>query len=229
MRTLRNWIIVGAGCAAAVLASFGGVSAESIEGSIQASQSTDAHAESNQKDHYWRVWNGALPERRDEGNHDDLLAVLTGKFTGPPIGCTFRFRGGALDPSTLAARTGTQVRVENRDAFTHQLAVDGLAGFTPLEAGPGKARVISVPAGGPWELSDRIYGHVDGYLHSMRELVACASVTSSGKFRFDDVPPGPYSLRVLRGAEQVAVRRVTVPAGKALQVDAIALSKSGRK
>jgi len=220
--------MVGAGCAAAVLVAFGGVSAESIEGSIKASRSTDARSESDQKDHYWRVWNGALPERRDEGDHDDVLAVLTGKFTGPPIGCTFRFRGGALDPSTLAARTGTQVRVENRDAFTHELAVEGLPGFTPLEAGPGKARVIAVPAGGPWELGDRIYGHVDGYLHSMRELVACARVARNGKFRFDDIPPGPYSLRVLRGAKQVAIRRVTVPAGKILQVDAMALSKSGR-
>ena len=133
--------MVGAGCAAAVLVAFGGVSAESIEGSIKGSPSTDAHSESDQKDHYWRVWNGALPEQRDKGNHDDVLAVLTGKFTGPPIGCTFRFRGGALDPSTLAARTGTQVRVENRDAFTHQLDVDGLAGFTALEAGPGALRI----------------------------------------------------------------------------------------
>lgn len=221
--------MVGAGCAAAVLVAFGGVSAESIEGSIKASPSTDAHSEPEQQDHYWRVWNGALPEVRKTGDHDDVLAVLTGKFTGPPIGCTFRFRGGGLEPSTLAARTGTKVRVENRDAFTHELDVDGLAGFTPLEAGPGKARVISVPAGGPWELSDRIYGHVDGYLHSMRELVACASVTASGKFRFDGVPPGPYSLRVLRGAEQVAVRRVTVPAGKAVQIDPLTLSQSGRK
>ena len=221
--------MVGAGCAAAVLVAFGGVSAESIDGSIKASPSTAAQSESEQKDHYWRVWNGALPELRDKGNHDDVLAVLTGKFTGPPIGCTFRFRGGALDPSTLAGRTGTQVRVENRDAFTHQLDVNGLAGFTPLEAGPGKARIISIPAGGPWELSDRMYGHVDGYLHSMRELVACASVTASGKFRFENVPPGPYSLRILRGAEQVAVRRVTVPAGKALQVDPLSLSPSRRK
>ena len=220
---------VGAGCAAMTLVALGGVSAESIEGSVKASPSKDAQSESDHKDHYWRVWNGALPEQRDKGDHDDVLAVLSGKFTGPPIGCTFRFRGGALDPSTLAARTGTQIRVENRDAFTHELAVEGLPGFSPLEAGPGKARVISVPAGGPWEVGDRIYGHVDGYLHSMRELVACASVSASGKFRFNDVPPGPYSLRILRGSEQVAVRRVTVPAGKTFQVDPLTMSKSGRK
>ena len=124
---------------------------------------------------------------------------------------------------------GTTVRIENRDAFTHELSVDGLAGFTPLESGPGKARAIPVPAGGPWELGDRIYGHVDGHLHSMRELVACATVTPSGKFRFDNVPPGPYSLRILRGSEQVAVRRVTVPAGKTLKVDPLTMSKSRRK
>jgi hypothetical protein len=228
MATLRNWIMVGAGCVAAVLA-FGGASAESIEGSVTPSPSANTQAHAERKDHYWRVWNGALPERREVGNHDDVLAVLTGKFIGPPIGCTFRFRGGALEPSTLAARTGTQVRVENRDAFTHQLAVEGLPGFTPLEAGPGKARVISVPAGGPWMLSDEMYGHVEGYLHSIRELVACATVTPSGTFRFDDVPPGPYSLRILRGSEQVAVQRVTVLAGKPLQIDSVTMSKEGRK
>jgi hypothetical protein len=228
METLRNWIMVGAGCAAAVLVAFGGVSAESIEGSIQSPPVAERSTASDQKDHYWRVWNGALPERRDDGDHGDVLAILTGKFTGPPIGCTFRFRGGALDPSTLAARTGTQVRVENRDAFTHELSVERLPGFTPLEAGPGKARIISVPAGGPWALGDRIYGHVDGYLHSIRELVACAEVTPNGKFRFDDVPPGPYSLRILRGSEQVAIRRVTVSADKTLQVDPMTISKSGR-
>jgi hypothetical protein len=222
-------MMLGAGCAATLLVAFGGASAESVEGSIQGKPSTEARSESNQQDYYWKVWNGALPERRDRGDHSDVLAVLTGKFTGPPIGCKFGFRGGGLDPSTIAARSGTTVRIENRDAFTHELAIDGLPGFTPLESGPGKARAIPVPVGGPWKLGDRIYGHIDGHLHSMRELVACATVTRNGKFRFDNVPPGPYSLRILRGSEQVAMRRVTVPAGKTLKVDPLTMSKSRRK
>ena len=221
--------MLGAGCAAALLVAFGGASAESIEGSVQGGTSKQANSDSDQRDYYWKVWNGALPEQRDKAGHDDVLAVLTGKFTGPPIGCEFGFRGGGLDPSTIAARSGTTVRIENRDAFTHELSVDGLPGFTPLESGPGKARAIPVPVGGPWELSDRIYGHVDGHLHSMRELVACTTVTASGKFRFDKVPPGPYSLRILRGSEQVAVRRVTVPASKTLKVAPLTMSKSRRK
>lgn len=229
MRGFRNWIMLGAGCAAALLVAFGGASAESIEGSVQGNKSEQASSDSSQQDYYWKVWNGALPEQRGKGDHADVLAVLTGKFTGPPIGCKFRFRGGGLAPSTIAARSGTTVRIENWDAFTHELSVSGLPGFTPLESGPGKARAIPVPAGGPWELGDRIYGHVDGYLHSMRELVACATVTASGKFRFDNVPPGPYSLRILRGSEQVATRRVTVPAGKTLKVDPLKMSKSRGK
>jgi hypothetical protein len=219
----------GAGCAAAALVAFGGASAESIEGSVQGDTGTEPRSESSEGAYYWKVWNGALPEQRANGDHSDVLAVLTGKFTGPPIGCTFGFSGGGLDPSTVAARSGTTVRIENRDAFTHELSVKGLPGFTPLESGPGKARAIPVPAGGPWQLGDRYYGHVDGYLHSMRELVACAIVTPSGKFRFDNVPPGPYSLRILRGSEQVATRRVTVPAGKTLQVDTLTMSTSRRK
>jgi hypothetical protein len=221
--------MLGAGCAAALLVAFGGASAESIEGSVQGNKSEQASSDSSQQDYYWKVWNGALPEQRDKGDHADVLAVLTGKFTGPPIGCKFGFRGGGLAPSTIAARSGTTVRIENRDAFTHELSVSGLPGFTPLESGPGKARAIPVPAGGPWELGDRIYGHVDGHLHSMRELVACATVTASGRFRFDNVPPGPYSLRILRGSEQVATRRVTVSAGKTLKVDPLNMSKSREK
>ncbi len=222
-------MMLGAGCAATLLVAFGGASAESVEGSIQGKRSTEARSASSQQDYYWRVWNGALPEQRNKGDHSDVLAVLTGKFSGPPIGCKFGFRGGGLDPSTIAARSGTTVRIENRDAFTHELAVNGLPGFTPLESGPGKARAIPVPAGGPWELGDRIYGHVGGHLHSMRELVACATVTPNGKFRFDDVPPGPYSLRILRGSKQVAIRQVTVPAGKTLRVDPLPMSKRRSK
>ena len=131
----------------------------------------------------------------------------------------------------VAVQRAGRILVEAADLLHCSLVdADGHLLFRlQLEAGPGKARVISVPGGGPWALSDDVYGHVDGYLHSMRELVACASVTPSGKFRFDGVPPGPYSLRILRGAEQVAVRRVTVPAGKTLLVDPLSMSESGRK
>ena len=229
MTAWKHWSMAVASCAAGVLLAFGAVSAETIEGSVRPALRDTAASDAEVEDHYWRVWNGALPEATNVGDHDDVIAVLTGKFTGPPIGCTYRFRGGALAPSTIVARTGTQMRVENRDSFTHQLDVEGLAGFTPLEAGPGKARIIAVPAGGPWKLSDDLYGHVDGYLHSMRELVACASVTRSGAFRFDNVPPGPYSLRIFRGDKQVAVLRVTVPAGKSLKVDPLTMSNGGRK
>ncbi|MBT8469710.1 MAG: hypothetical protein KJN97_13275 [Deltaproteobacteria bacterium] len=224
----KNWVKLGAICATAVLVAFGTASAESVEGSVRGG-SADASSESDQPDYYWKVWNGALPERPATDDRNALIAVLTGKFTGPAIGCRFAFRGGGLSPSTIVARSGTTIRVENRDAFTHELSVKGLAGFTPLEAGPGKARVIPVPAGGPWELGDRIYGHVEGYLHSMRELVACATVNANGRFSFREVPPGPYSLRIMRGSEQVASRRVTVPAGGSLQIDPVTISKSRRK
>ncbi|MGB5283493.1 MAG: carboxypeptidase regulatory-like domain-containing protein [Polyangiales bacterium] len=223
----KHWIIFGAVCASIAFVAFGAASAESIEGSVRGS-SLDTSSDSNQKNYYWKVWNGALPEQREIDDHGDVIAVLTGKFTGPPIGCKFAFRGGGLSPSTIVARSGTTIRVENRDAFTHELSVEGLAGFAPLEAGPGKARVINVPAGGPWELGDRIYGHIEGYLHSMRELVACGAVDANGKFSFEDVPPGPYSLRILRGSKQVASRRITLPSGRALQIDPLTM-RNGRE
>ena len=212
-----NWMVLVAGCAALTLGAWSEALAESIEGSVKARRSAEAS------------WNGALPEQREAEDFGDVLAVLTGKVIGPPLGCRFSYRGGALDPSTVVARPGSQVRIANRDSFTHEPAVEGLAGFTPLEVSPGKARVISVPAGGPWPLSDRIYGHVKGYLHSIRDLVACASVTSDGKFQFDEVPPGTYSLRILRGSDQVAARRITVSVGKTVRVDPLTMKKARRK
>ncbi len=223
-----TWIAWAVVAAAALLVARGGASAETVEGSVQGSAGSEQRSASD-GEFYWRVWNGALPEQRGKDDYSDVLAVLTGKFIGPPVGCSFSFDGGGLDPSTLAARSGTTIRVDNRDGFTHELSVEGLAGFTPLESGPGKTRAIPVPAGGPWAIGDRIYSHVRGHLHSMRELVACSKVTDNGKFRFDKVLPGPYSLRILRGAEQVAMRRVTVQAGKALQIDPLTMSAKRRK
>ena len=229
MRGISTWGKLLAALAVCGVVGLSDVSAESVQGSVKWSRSGKSDpSKSTARSYYWKVWNGALPERRVNSGANGLLAVLTGKHLGPPVGCEFSFRGGALTPSTLAARTGTTMRVHNKDAFSHELTVEGLPGFTPLETGPDKSRAVSVPAGGPWLLGDRYYGHVDGHLHSIRELVACAKVDASGKFTFTEVPPGPYSLRILRGPEQVAARKVVVGAGQSLEVDTISL-RGGRK
>jgi hypothetical protein len=205
-------------------------SADSIVGSVilgpASSASTEAEPDAS-PDYYWKVWNGALPPRQQENDENEVLAILTGKALGPPIGCTYSFRGGALSPSTIATRTGETARVQNLDPFTHELAVDGLPGFTPLESAPQTTRTITVPDGGPWRLRDKLYGHVDGYLHSMRELVACAAVDDEGKFRFEGVPAGPYSLRFLRGPEQVAAQKIVVEEGVPLELEPLTLDQSG--
>ncbi len=218
----------GAGCVGAILIAWSGVSADTIQGSVRDSGGDHARSDDANRDFYWKVWNGALPEQPEVYDYSDTLAVLTGKFTGPPIGCDFAFLGGGLEPSTLAARSGTTIRVQNRDGFTHELTVEGLPGFTPLESGPDTVRTIAVPAGGPWRVGDRMYGHVEGHLHSLRELVACTSVSADGQFRFENVPPGPYSLRILRGPEQVATQRVVISPGKPLQVGPLTLKNGGR-
>ena len=115
--------MLGTGCAAVVLVAFGGVSAESIEGSIQARPSAGSRSEPDRKDHYWRVWNGALPERRDDGDHDDVLAILTGKFTGPPkIAMRLHMRSPSMD--FRASRLSRQVP-EKRVSFPFPREVRG--------------------------------------------------------------------------------------------------------
>ena len=230
MRGIVEWAAVMGVIAVAGFLGFSAASAESIEGSIVLGASPKSTKDAVPAEtYYWKVWNGALPEKRRRKPVSDVLVVLTGKSLGPPIGCTFSFDGGALDPATLAARTGTTLRIQNRDGFSHEVAIEGLPGFSPLETAPNRVRTVTVPAGGPWRVTDGYYPHVEGYLHSFRELVACATVQSDGKFRFADVPPGPYSLRVLQGSKQIRSRKVVVSNGQSLTVDTMSLKRKRRK
>ncbi len=63
-------------------------------------------------------------------------------------------------------------------------------------------------------ISDRLYGHVGGVVHAVAGLAACGRVSRDGSFVFEGVPAGEYTLKVLRGAEELHSASVTVTEGE---------------
>lgn len=177
---------------------------------------------------YWEEWNGLLDLRtRGVEPSRQLAVILTGNATGTTT-CTHAFKGGDLAPSTLVVKTGGTLRVENRDVLAHELFAEGLEALAPLSTAPGNARITSIDKPGSWSIRDRLYPHVRGHLHSIADLVACAELDDQGRFRFPEVAPGTYTLKVLRGADTLLSKEVQIADGRTQSLDPVDLSASSK-
>jgi hypothetical protein len=171
---------------------------------------------------YWEEANGFLEARdRRIDFRRDAAVVLTGTLAeGERPASEFRIQGGALMPSTMVAQQGTQLRIINSDACAHELYAEGLEGFTPLPTPPGDARTLALPAPGSYPVRDRIYSHVKGHLHVIADLVARGEmIDGAGGFRFRNVPPGNYTLKVFYGDREVGSRPVEVEDTRELVIE----------
>lgn len=173
---------------------------------------------------YWRAWNGFLELRPPaEDPRHTLNVVLVGGELPEALGCAASLAQGGLAPSAMAVRPGGTLRIENGDGCSHELTSESIPDFPPLATAPGNARSIAaVPAGGPHAITDRLYAHVEGWVHVYDDLAACATLRADGRYVFNDVPAGRYTLKVLRGDAEIRSQEAVVPAG-GLEVGAIAI------
>jgi len=183
------------------------------------------------RDHTWEEWNGVLPVLAVRFRPErELLAVLTGPGSAAPTGCSFRLKNGGLSPSTLAAKAGQDLDIQNLDGCSHELFVEGISEFSPLTTAPQGGRSVRMPSqAGTHLIQDALYPHVQGHLHIVSDLVACGQVQPGGAYRFTDVAPGDYTLRIFHGSEELAQQPVTVEAGSrasATTVPAITFPRS---
>ena len=181
-------------------------------------------AESQQAEHYWNAWNGFIAAR--EMNVDltrELTVLLRGGDVAEPVDCEYTLRGGDLGSRTMVVKTGARIRLMNGDGAVHELAIEGLSeeGAT-LPTAPGNARQLTIPAGGPYVVTDALYAHVRGTIVPVDDLAACGRVAADGAFTLPEVPAGDYVLAVYRGGEQVHEQNVTLEAG-VVEVDRISL------
>ena len=174
---------------------------------------------------YWKAWNGfvASPAARLDARRE-VSVVLTGAGPDEPIGCTYRLSGGDFLPRTLVVKSGSTLRIENQDGCSHELQSEDLPDFSPLATNPGNARPVAVPTGGPYTVTDRLYGHVRGVVVPVDDLVACATVNPNGSFSFSSVPAGEYTLKVFREGEAIHEAPVTI-SDRELTLDPIAVER----
>lgn len=203
-----------------------GVSSTAWAGAVRGRLAVGNQAvpESQQAEHYWNAWNGFIAA--GEMNIDltrELTVVLRGGEVSEPVACEYTLSGGDLSSRTMVVKTGTRIRLLNGDGAVHELAIDGLGdeGAT-LPTAPGNARQITIPAGGPYAITDALYAHVQGSFVPVDDLAACGRVEADGAFTLPEVPPGDYVLAVYRDGEQVHEQNVTLEAG-VVEVDRISL------
>ncbi len=214
-RHFSSTVLVLAASAALVLQAKAG----SIEGSIRRlPPSPDDPAP---KDHYWKVWNGVLPLRDVKPALSDVTIAITGEAKDSLRGCDVTLSSGAMKPQTIAARAGSPLQVHNKDTTPHELSARGVPSPAHVEVAAGKKGTLEVPVGGPWPIVDRNYAHLHGYLHSIPNLVACATISAADKFRVPNLKPGTYQLLVLRGAEQLGTKKITVRSGRPARAEAL--------
>ncbi len=207
-RFVFKWVLIGTLAASAT--AFAGP----LRGTVRTSTPTEAEPGASPP-YYWNVWNGFVDPADPRADASrELAVVLVGGAMPEPVGCEFAISGGDFLPKTMAVRPGQALRIRNGDGCVHELQSSDLSELAPLGTSPGNTRSVTVPEGGPYVISDRLYGHVGGVVHAVAGLAACGRVSRDGSFVFEGVPAGEYTLKVLRGAEELHSASVTVTEGE---------------
>jgi len=159
----------------------------------------------------WEIENGVkevLPDRTSPG---ELAVVLLGAAAPSGDGrVEVSISGGTLSPATLVVRTDTTVRIRNDDEIGHELQAVGLDGFSAEATSPGATRSVRLTKPGSWPLQDRLAVHARAYVHVLPNLSAIAKLEPNGSYVFSDVPPGKYTLKVFRAADELLSKDIDV-------------------
>ncbi|NOY89871.1 MAG: hypothetical protein GXP55_01585 [Deltaproteobacteria bacterium] len=178
-------------------------------------------------DQYWEVRNGILPTRPDRLDpRRELTVVLRGPEAADETGCDYGLRGGDLMPRSMIVEAGSTLRITNHDATAHELHADALDGFTALSTAPGMARSQRIPAGGPYDVADKIYPHIHGKIVAVTGLVACGQLDARGAYRFANVAAGSYQLEVYRSGEVVAHQDVELADGGSVTLPELSVAST---
>lgn len=221
----KIWISVGLMVGASVVLLASSVAASTVVGRLAVPR--DLAPAPREDAHYWEEPNGLIGTRELSVDVKRALAVvLTGRLqSGERPDSRFAFRGGSLMPSTMVVQTGTELRLENTDACSHELYAEDIEGFGPLATASGNTRTLALPGStGVHVVRDRLYSHVNGHIHVINDLVSRARLDPAGRFQFTDVPPGTYTLKVFYREKEIGSEQVEVPEGQLTIEDPVALN-----
>ena len=201
------------------------VVASTVRGSLDLAAFEPPEDASEQPTYRWELQNGFKEVLPNLIPTRELSVVLTGTpeqvaHTGQADKVQVPLYGGELLPSTVVLRQGATLEIENRDEVAHALTAPGLTGLDGEVLGPNARRALHLQTNGQWTVHDTLVPHARGHIHVRSDLVATAELATDGRFRFDNVEPGTYTLRVFHGADELATQPLQVT-GRVVEVPSL--------
>lgn len=183
--------------AALVLAASPALATE-VKGRVVIRGALPAEAE-GRRTYYWSLDNGVLAPREDRIFPErDLAIVLTqrgrtaARGDGAPV--VVRISQGGMMPAAVAVRTGSLVRFQNDDPFTHELYSPTHSDFAPESMAPGQTRPIVVPGSGQVEIRCKRAPHLRGFV-AVVDAAYVVTPGPDGAFTLQ-AEPGTYTVRI---------------------------------
>jgi hypothetical protein len=204
------------------------VLAVDVQGSVKGG-SESAGPKEAVRSPYWREWNGFIEPKKNGPDFSREVAVVLIGNEPMRDAVTVTLQDGDLQPSTLVVQKGSAVRVRNDDDFAHQLYAEGLKQFDAVETSPGGARQLQIDEEGSFPIFDKLAPHVRGHLHVLPKISKLAHPQADGSYKFEDVAPGSYTLKVFRGGAEVSSTTLEVPDKRDVSVDPISVDVKNKK
>ena len=203
--------------------------ATDVKGSVRAAETAKEKNIEAVRAPYWQEWNGFIEPRKPSIDYArEVAVVLIGAETTRDA-TTVLIQNGALLPSTIVAQHGVPLRIRNTDDFTHKLSADKLKGFDAIETSSGQSRELQILQTGDFVISDKLAPYLKGHLHVLPKVTAIASPEADGSFKFADVRPGSYTLKVFRGAFEMSSSTLEVKEKGEVVVPQIAVDAKATK
>lgn len=204
-------------------------SATDVRGSVKGGAVSPQDSAAGVRSAYWREWNGFIEPKKPSVDYAREVAVVLIGSEAMRDAVTVALQDGALKPSTVVVQKGTALRIRNDDDFSHQLYAVGLSQFDPVETSAGQGRQLQIDEEGSFPILDKLAPHVRGHLHVLPKVSRVASPQADGTYKFENVAPGNYTLKVFRGGAEVSSTAIEVPEKRELVVDPISVDvKNGR-
>ena len=160
---------------------------------------------------------------RDAGPLAEAVVSLSGRSlkdwpAGEPQTLAMDQKNYQFVPETLAIRAGDSVKFSNSDMTTHNVkSASAIATFNVnMEAGGGFTQPFERAGGtrSPVQLGCIYHGGMRAWIYVFDDPFF-AVTREDGTFRFENVPPGEYTLEMVHPAGQLRWKRsVTVAAGE---------------
>ena len=154
-----------------------------------------------------------------QGRLANAVVILTGVKGAAAAEAVVTNENCRFGPRVQLARPNGNIRTTSKDPILHTTQAQQESGRSIFNVAlPMPGLIISKPIGGAGivRLSCNTHPWMRGWMIVTDEAAAVSS--AGGEFTIDNVPPGTYELRVWHEALKGAPQKVTVVAGKPVEI-----------